>query len=150
MACPLNPLKVCQPVVVQTFAAITRAYQIAYCYSLIERNSRQVIQTIYQDEKGCILTANNLVDDFFPFDPCSLKRCLVQVIFYRLDFYYLFCFRSKVKIEPFYREYVEHPLNYEEVEIGETDVDDFIVETSTADRSGLFSYGSSPGFKFKV
>lgn len=74
VTCRLNPLRVCQPAVVQNFAAVTRTYQLAYCYSIIEHNSRNILPTVYQDERGAIMTSNNFIDVFFPFDPYILKR----------------------------------------------------------------------------
>lgn len=70
----LNPLRVCQPAVVQNFAAVTRTYQLAYCYAVMEHNARKVIPTLYQDEKGATVVSSSLVDVFFPFDPYLLKR----------------------------------------------------------------------------
>lgn len=74
VTCRLNPLRVCHPAVVQNFATVTRTYQLAYCYSIIEHNSRNVMPTMYQDEKGSIVISNNVLDSFFPFDPFILKR----------------------------------------------------------------------------
>lgn len=70
----LNPLRVCQPAVVQNFAAITRKYQLAYCYSIIEHNSRNTLPTIYKDEKGSVIVSSNVLEAFYPFDPYILKR----------------------------------------------------------------------------
>ncbi|KAJ8974029.1 hypothetical protein NQ317_001817 [Molorchus minor] len=130
----LNPLKVCQPPVVQKFAAITRKYQLAYCYTVIENNSRNTMPTIYQDEKGCIVTSDNILDAFYPFDPFILER-------------------SGKKIEPFYRHYesIEQTM---ETDVKETsEVDDFLcnqeLSTTPNTKSNKFLYGSSPGFKYK-
>ena len=38
----LNPLRFCLPAVVQNFANVARHYQLAYCYTVIERNNRSV------------------------------------------------------------------------------------------------------------
>ena len=70
----LNPLRVCQPAVVQNFAAITRKYQLAYCYSVIEHNSRNSMPTVYRDDKGYISISNNVLEAFYPFDPYVLQR----------------------------------------------------------------------------
>ncbi|KAK4875405.1 hypothetical protein RN001_011827 [Aquatica leii] len=74
VTCCLNPLRVCQPAIVQNFASVARTYQLAYCYAVIEHNSRNVIPTIYQDEKGSVMVSNNTLDSFFPFDPYILKK----------------------------------------------------------------------------
>ncbi|XP_014208369.1 RNA polymerase I-specific transcription initiation factor RRN3 [Copidosoma floridanum] len=63
----LNPLKFCQPAVVQNFAAVTRKYQIAYCYTVIDRNSRSNLPVLYNT--NCTVTA---LETFFPFDPYLL------------------------------------------------------------------------------
>lgn len=76
VTCRLNPLKVCQPAILQNFAAVTRTYQLAYCYSVIEHNTRNVMATVYIDEKGSMTTCSSVLDAFFPFDPCLLKRCV--------------------------------------------------------------------------
>lgn len=128
----LNPLRVCQPAVVQNFAAVTRTYQLAYCYSIIEHNSRNHLPTIYQDEKGSILVTNNLVDGFFPFDPYILKR-------------------SSQKIKGLYIDYQSNSESME-CEIRDCDYDDFLgdnIEGSTSSKSSRFSYSCSPGFKTK-
>lgn len=70
----LNPLRVCQLAVVQNFAAVARKYQLAYCYSIIEHNSRNVLPVVYQDEKGSLIVYNANLEAFFPFDPYVLKR----------------------------------------------------------------------------
>ncbi|KAF5273907.1 hypothetical protein FQA39_LY01022 [Lamprigera yunnana] len=86
VTCSLNPLHVCQPEIVQNFASVTRTHQLAYCYAIIEHNSRNTLPTIYQDEKGTVMILNNTLDSFFPFDPFILKK-------------------SKEIIEPFYMYY---------------------------------------------
>lgn len=73
--CQLNPLKVCLPAVTNMFAAITRKYQVVFCYSVIERNNRQMLPVIRSSTGGDSVTANaNPLDCFFPFDPYLLKR----------------------------------------------------------------------------
>ncbi|CAH1953839.1 unnamed protein product [Acanthoscelides obtectus] len=133
----LNPLRVCQPAVVQNFAAITRQYQLAYCYTVIEHNARNTMPMIYQDEKGSVMMSNNVLDAYYPFDPYVLER-------------------SSKKIQPFYRDYHEELLKEEmEVDLNgkEPDVDDFLYNNDMSSPSNSktmkFSYGTSPGFKFK-
>ncbi|XP_071765957.1 RNA polymerase I-specific transcription initiation factor RRN3 [Centroberyx gerrardi] len=73
--CQLNPLKVCLPSVTNMFAAITRKYQVVFCYTLIERNNRHVLPVVRSSTGGdCITTNTNPLDSFFPFDPYLLKR----------------------------------------------------------------------------
>lgn len=74
--CQLNPLKICLPTVVNFFAAITRKYQLVFCYTILERNNRQMIPIIRSSTLGSsVQTCANPLDSFFPFDACVLKRC---------------------------------------------------------------------------
>ncbi|XP_074030312.1 RNA polymerase I-specific transcription initiation factor RRN3 homolog Tif-IA [Leptinotarsa decemlineata] len=131
----LNPLRVCQPAVVQNFAAITRKYQLAYCYTVIDHNSRNVLPTIYQSANGTVVMSNNILDGYYPFDPFVLER-------------------SGKKIHPSYRDYEETESNRETEQSDAAEVDDFLfgheVSSPPKSRSHKFSYGSSPGFKFKI
>uniref|UniRef100_A0A8C3GTB2 RRN3 homolog, RNA polymerase I transcription factor n=1 Tax=Corvus moneduloides TaxID=1196302 RepID=A0A8C3GTB2_CORMO len=73
--CQLNPLKICIPSVVNLFAAITRKYQLVFCYTIIERNNRQFIPVVRSGTGGDLVqTCTNPLDSFFPFDPYILKR----------------------------------------------------------------------------
>ncbi|KAM5152918.1 RNA polymerase I-specific transcription initiation factor RRN3 isoform 1-T3 [Mantella aurantiaca] len=74
--CQLNPLKICLPAVVNFFAAITRKYQLVFCYTIMERNKRQIIPVIRSSTCGTsVQMCTNPLDSFFPFDSCVLKRC---------------------------------------------------------------------------
>lgn len=129
VTCRLNPLRFCQAAVLQNFAAVTRTYQLAYCYTIIEHNSRKVIPTIYHNEKGVEIISNNMLDAFFPFDPYLLKK-------------------SGLKIQPFYRDYQQ--LTEKEMEGSKktVEVDDFLGdEKQSPTKSNRFSYGASPGYK---
>uniref|UniRef100_A0A9L0T2L2 RRN3 homolog, RNA polymerase I transcription factor n=1 Tax=Equus caballus TaxID=9796 RepID=A0A9L0T2L2_HORSE len=71
----LNPLKICLPSVVNFFAAITSKYQLVFCYTIIERNNRQMLPVVRSTAGGdSVHTCTNPLDTFFPFDPCVLKR----------------------------------------------------------------------------
>ncbi|XP_057673875.1 RNA polymerase I-specific transcription initiation factor RRN3 [Corythoichthys intestinalis] len=73
--CQLNPLKVCLPAVANMFAAITRKYQIVFCYTIIERNNRHNLLVVRSSAGGdCVSTNTNPLDCFFPYDPYMLKR----------------------------------------------------------------------------
>lgn len=73
--CQLNPLKVCLPSVTSMFAAITRKYQVVFCYTIIEKNNRHVLPVVRSSGGGdCVTTNTNPLDSFFPFDPYLLKR----------------------------------------------------------------------------
>ncbi|RVE68952.1 hypothetical protein OJAV_G00072840 [Oryzias javanicus] len=69
----LNPLKVCLPSVAAMFAAITRKYQIVFCYTILERNSRHALPVVHSSSGRDHVNTNPL-DSFFPFDPYLLKR----------------------------------------------------------------------------
>ncbi|XP_034047300.1 RNA polymerase I-specific transcription initiation factor RRN3 [Thalassophryne amazonica] len=71
----LNPLKVCLPSVTSMFAAITRKYQVVFCYTVIERNKSHVLPVLRTSAGGERVTTNtNPLDSFFPFDPYLLTR----------------------------------------------------------------------------
>lgn len=73
--CQLNPLNVCLPAVTNLFAAITRKYQVAFCYTVIERNNRYMLPVVRNATSGDHVATNmNPLDSFFPFDPYLLKR----------------------------------------------------------------------------
>ncbi|PWW76420.1 RNA polymerase I-specific transcription initiation factor RRN3 [Tuber magnatum] len=62
IASKFNPLKVCSPAVVETFAKIASHFQLVYCFTIMEQNKR----------KG--LSSQGELDSYFPFDPYNLKR----------------------------------------------------------------------------
>uniref|UniRef100_A0A8C5C357 RRN3 homolog, RNA polymerase I transcription factor n=1 Tax=Gadus morhua TaxID=8049 RepID=A0A8C5C357_GADMO len=73
--CQLNPLNVCLPAVINLFAAFTRKYQVAFCYTVIEKNNRQMLPVVRSSNAGgSVATNTNPLDSFFPFDPYLLKR----------------------------------------------------------------------------
>uniref|UniRef100_A0AAY4CB58 RRN3 homolog, RNA polymerase I transcription factor n=1 Tax=Denticeps clupeoides TaxID=299321 RepID=A0AAY4CB58_9TELE len=73
--CQLNPLKVCLPAITNMFAAITRKYQLVFCYTIIERNNRSMLRVVRSSLGGDLVSMNtNPLDSFFPFDPYLLKR----------------------------------------------------------------------------
>ena len=73
VTCSLNPLRVIMPPVVKMFSALVRHLQLAYCDTVIARNSRitlPVVGNLSQSSSGKAL----LLDSFFPFDPYLLKK----------------------------------------------------------------------------
>ncbi|XP_061702356.1 RNA polymerase I-specific transcription initiation factor RRN3 isoform X1 [Syngnathoides biaculeatus] len=73
--CQMNPLKVCLPAVTNMFAAITRKYQVVFCYTIIERNNRHMLPVVRSCAGGDSVNTNtNPLDSFFPYDPYLLKR----------------------------------------------------------------------------
>uniref|UniRef100_A0AAQ5YBE6 RRN3 homolog, RNA polymerase I transcription factor n=1 Tax=Amphiprion ocellaris TaxID=80972 RepID=A0AAQ5YBE6_AMPOC len=102
--CQLNPLKVCLPSVTSMFAAITRKYQVVFCYTVIERNNRIALPVVRSSAGGDSVTTNtNPLDSFFPFDPYLLKR-------------------SGKLIEPLYQVWEE----LADAELSREDEDDFL------------------------
>lgn len=69
ISCKLNPLKACQSDIVHSFAEVTRTYQLAYCYTIIENNMRTQLP-IYSNR----ITATPTVENFFPFSMYPLPR----------------------------------------------------------------------------
>lgn len=139
----LNPLRVCLPAVATAFAGVTRAHQLAYCHTILERNARRKLATIYKNDSQ---TPEECLDTFFPFDPYMLKK-------------------SGKRIEPIFLQYQASEVE-EEPAIGSPqargrkryesvseDVDDFIHETKRLKNNGQEGvdthfpfYGVSPGF----
>lgn len=146
VTCHLNPLRVCLPAVATAFAGVTRAHQLAYCHTILERNARRKLATVYKNESQ---TPEECLDTFFPFDPYMLKK-------------------SGKRIEPIFLQYQASEVEEEHYGIGSPegrgrkryesvseDVDDFIHESKRlknhADLDGgemhfTYSYGVSPGF----
>ncbi|KFB38508.1 hypothetical protein ZHAS_00005915 [Anopheles sinensis] len=149
VTCQLNPLRVCLPTVATAFAGITRAYQLAYCHTILERNARRKLATVYKNNTQL---PEDCLETFFPFDPYMLKK-------------------SGKRIEPLYLQYQAHEVEDEggaEEDAGtgrgrkryesiSEDVDDFIPVTKRhknptgghaidMNSEFTFSYGVSPGF----
>nr|CAD7393490.1 unnamed protein product [Timema cristinae] len=129
VTCRLNPLRVCLPVVVRNFAAVTRTYQLAYCYTIIEHNSRNSMPIIHTDDKGVAITRSTVFLD-----------------------------TSGKDISPLYREYEQTDMDDDHVEAEERrpqgknqdeEDDDFLCETTGGSESSqnMFTYSISPGFK---
>ncbi|XP_015115100.1 RNA polymerase I-specific transcription initiation factor RRN3 [Diachasma alloeum] len=131
VTCKLNPLRMCVPVVVQHFAAVTRTYQLAYCYTVMEHNARTNLPVVE--------TSNRLtswLDTFFPFDPYILPK-------------------SSSMISPIYLQYrgtvnPEVEEEKQETQEEENDDDDFMdvsfPHSDTKNHLDKFSYSTSPGF----
>lgn len=83
VASPLNPLRVCQSAVATAFSGVTRAHQLAYCHTILERNARKKLATISGND---LLQPVECLDTFFPFDQYMLKK-------------------SGRSIQPIYRQY---------------------------------------------
>ncbi|KAG1682614.1 RNA polymerase I-specific transcription initiation factor RRN3 [Nymphon striatum] len=135
----LNPLKICLPVVVKNFANVARNFQIAYCYTIIERNNRNNLPiAIESGGAGDSWRQVSKLTPFFPFDPYLLQS-------------------SSTYINSIYRTYEG---NVEAEESNENDDEDDFLDaheqsmTSQPQNPKLsgnideyFSYKLSPGFK---
>ncbi|TDG46125.1 hypothetical protein AWZ03_007467 [Drosophila navojoa] len=143
--CHFNPLRYCLPPVATAFAGVTRTHQLAYCHTVLERNARRKLATIYGHDK---LMPEETLETFFPFDPYILPL-------------------SNKYIEPNYLVYRVHEMeeSADNVAIetvrrkrGDSEMiedDDFILADKRQKISELsksqqfdkqFYYGASPGF----
>ncbi|XP_055595204.1 RNA polymerase I-specific transcription initiation factor RRN3 [Uranotaenia lowii] len=147
VTCHLNPLRVCLPTVANAFAGVTRAHQLAYCHTILERNARRKLATVYKTESQM---PDECLETFFPFDPYLLKK-------------------SGKRIDPIFMPYqsseaeesngdsINSPgsRGRKRYESMSEDVDDFIQEvkrhkngvgSENSDVPFTYSYGVSPGF----
>ncbi|KAK8398887.1 hypothetical protein O3P69_004169 [Scylla paramamosain] len=120
---PLNPLRMCAAPIVSNFAAVTRRFQLAYCYTIMENNKRLQIPSSSIDEKTLGSTS---LDMFFPFDPYLLVR-------------------SRGYVANHYREF--DGLPEEIVEEGDSVKDEEALDMIVSPKSLDFSYGLSPGYQ---
>ncbi|CAL7933805.1 unnamed protein product [Xylocopa violacea] len=75
ITCKLNPLKACHPEIVHHFAEVTRMYQLAYCYTIIENNTRNQLPLF--DSKRAIVST---IENFLPFNTYILERSRQRII----------------------------------------------------------------------
>ncbi|KAH8241230.1 hypothetical protein KR032_002955 [Drosophila birchii] len=68
--CHFNPLRYCVAPVATAFAGVTRTHQLAYCHTVLERNARRKLATVYGHDKSM---SEETLETFFPFDPYLLK-----------------------------------------------------------------------------
>ncbi|XP_029722656.2 RNA polymerase I-specific transcription initiation factor RRN3 [Aedes albopictus] len=148
VTCHLNPLRVCLPAVATAFAGVTRAHQLAYCHTILERNARRKLATVYKNESQ---TPEECLDTFFPFDPYMLKKSGK-----RIDLIFLQYQASEVEEEHGIINPSE-PRGRKRYESTSEDVDDFLLESKRlknchgngqdpGELHFTYSYGVSPGF----
>ncbi|KAK2576891.1 hypothetical protein KPH14_005516 [Odynerus spinipes] len=79
ITCKLNPLKSCQSDIVHSFADISRTYQLAYCYTIIENNVRCHLPVIHDTN-----SLGYMLDSFLPFSTYTLNRSgeRLKLLFY--------------------------------------------------------------------
>jgi RNA polymerase I-specific transcription initiation factor RRN3 len=82
MYSPLNPLRICTPVIVDQFAKLTHALQLFYIYPKIEENRHVRITTHWRDMSDLTISNpdrdtswvgdNGMLEGYFPYDPYHL------------------------------------------------------------------------------
>ncbi|XP_053958304.1 RNA polymerase I-specific transcription initiation factor RRN3 [Anastrepha ludens] len=148
VTCNFNPLRVCLPPVATAFAGVTRAYQLAYCHAILERNARRKLATVYAND---VATPEETLDTFFPFDPYLLKLSEKRITLHYLQYQASEAEEASVV--------AGHRSPRRQRKRGDSemldDVDDFIVADKrqrnielarSQEREAQFTYGLSPGF----
>ncbi|CAG5898435.1 unnamed protein product [Menidia menidia] len=114
--CQLNPLKV--------------KYQVVFCYTIIERNSRTLLPVVRSSAGGDgVATNTNPLDSFFPFDPYLLKK-------------------SGRRVQPLYQVWeeladIELPPTRTEPQASKEEEDDFLCGV-TPQNEGVLGLTPSP------
>lgn len=134
----LNPLRVCMPIVVKTFASAARMHQLAFCDTIIERNNRCNLPV--SSSKFSLEGSNKIhLESYFPFDPYLLPS-------------------SSTFVMPLYREFHGSLPDVDASE--DEEEDDFLPEEEENAHAAmdiammlgkspldLLHYSVSPGFK---
>lgn len=94
---PFNPLRVCHNDIATIFASVTKSHQLVYCQTILERNARHRLATVYSNE---IAMPDQTLDIINPFDAYLLKK-------------------SGKRIEAVYWQQIV-PSDEEETDIGDT------------------------------
>lgn len=68
---PFNPLRVCHNDIATIFASVTKSHQLVYCQTILERNARHRLATVYSNE---IAMPDQTLDIINPFDAYLLKK----------------------------------------------------------------------------
>lgn len=151
VTCHLNPLRVCLPAVATAFAGVTRAYQLAYCHTILERNARRKLAMVYQNQ---IVMPDETLDTMFPFDPYLLKKSGEYIA----DIYQHY--QPTDDEDPSIQMTTSEQRRRKRVEslnmLSSVDDDDFLTDpkrnklseslAKAYEKEMLFSYGTSPGF----
>ncbi|XP_065358254.1 RNA polymerase I-specific transcription initiation factor RRN3 [Calliphora vicina] len=149
VTCNFNPLRVCLPAVATAFAGVTRAYQLAYCHTILERNARRKLATVYANDTA---TPEETLDTFFPFDPYLLKMSSKFI-----NNIYLVYQASDVDehLTPTPESNNKSRKRGDSEMMDDHDIDDFILSdkrqklaslAKSQEREAQFNYGLSPGF----
>ncbi|GFR84213.1 RNA polymerase I-specific transcription initiation factor RRN3-like [Elysia marginata] len=118
----LNPLRVCMPIVVKTFASAARMHQLAFCDTIIERNNRCNLPV--SSSKFSLEGGNKIhLESYFPFDPYLLPE-------------------SSSFVVPLYREFHGSLPDVDPIE--DEDEDDFLPEEDDKAMDITTMLGKSP------
>lgn len=149
VTCNFNPLRVCLPAVATAFAGVTRAYQLAYCHAILERNARRKLATVYANDTA---TPEETLDTFFPFDPYLLKMSGKYIT----PMYLVYQASEAEERVAQAAEILHKPRKRGDSEMmDDHDIDDFILTdkrqkianlAKSQEREAQFTYGLSPGF----
>lgn len=149
VTCNFNPLRVCLPAVATAFAGVTRAYQLAYCHAILERNARRKLATVYANDTA---TPEETLDTFFPFDPYLLKMSSKFI----LPIYLVYQASEAEEPTTNIPQNITKPRKRGDSEMmDDHDVDDFILSDKrqklanlarSHEKEAQFTYGLSPGF----
>ncbi|CAD7085871.1 unnamed protein product [Hermetia illucens] len=148
VGCTFNPLRVCLPAVATAFAGVTRAYQLAYCHAILERNARRKLATVYANE---ISTPEECLETFFPFDPYLLKKSTRFIT----PIYLQYQASEAEECDPHQSESPRRKRKDSVMShMASDDVDDFLADkkqrlcdiSKSYEKEMQFTYGLSPGF----
>ncbi|TMW53970.1 hypothetical protein DOY81_001027 [Sarcophaga bullata] len=149
VTCNFNPLRVCLPAVATAFAGVTRAYQLAYCHAILERNARRKLATVYANDTA---TPEETLDTFFPFDPYLLKMSSKYIT----PIYLVYQASEAEEHNAALPESINKSRKRGDSEMmDDHDIDDFILSdkrqklitlAKSQEREAQFNYGLSPGF----
>lgn len=152
VTCHLNPLRVCLPAVATAFAGVTRAHQLAYCHTILERNARRKLAMVYQND---IVMPDETLDTSFPFDPYLLKKSNVYIT----NIYQHYQPSDDEDPNGIHNQITANERRRKRIESftlkSSFDDDDFLIDSKrnklaeaakNYDKEMLFSYGTSPGF----
>lgn len=115
----LNPLQVCRSEVATAFAGVTRAYQLAYCHAILERNARRKLALVYSNG---ISMPEDCLDTLFPFDPYLLKKSGKRIAGLYLQYQASEAEEGEHVSGNMRRKHLDSSTN------GGDDIDDFIVD----------------------
>lgn len=152
VTCHLNPLRVCQPAVATAFAGVTRAHQLAYCHTILERNARKKLATVYRNE---VIMPEETLDTAFPFDPYLLKKSGKRIVSIYQQYQASEAEESSSASSPVLSTNELRRKRLESLTVGSIEDDDFLNEhkrnrladaSKSYEKEMLFTYGTSPGF----